>query len=254
MITVDFKKISIRPNDRILDIGCGTGRHTAAAYQQPEVSVIGADISHSDLQEARKRLCFHDRLGAHGRGRWTLLMANITALPFEDASFDVVICSEVLEHIHEDAGAIAEIIRVLKPGSILVVSVPRYFPERICWALSNAYHQTPGGHIRIYRNHRLQRLLKTGGIIPYLHHYAHSLHSPYWWLKCLAGHDREDVTLVNLYHRLLTWDILTKPRLTRFLDRLLNPVLGKSLVVYSQKPKGVLFQTVHSTMKKPEYF
>ena len=236
MITVDFNKLSLKPGAHVLDIGCGSGRHTAAAYEQPHVSVVGVDVSRNDIVEARNRLLFHDRLGAHGGGAWMLSAADITRLPFADNRFDLVICSEVMEHIPEERSAVAEIVRVLKPGGMLVVSVPRYFPERICWLLSDAYHQMPGGHIRIYHKRRLIRLLSAGGVQKQFNHYAHSLHAPYWWLKCLVGHDRGDVALVNMYQRLLTWDIMKKPRMTRFLDRLLNPVLGKSLVIYCRKP------------------
>ncbi len=110
-------------------------------------------------------LFFHDRCGAHGGGSWLLSVSDITCLPFEDASFDLVICSEVLEHIPDEKTAVREIIRVLKPGGTLVVSVPRYFPERICWALSDAYHQTANGHIRIYRKQQLVRLLEAQGAV-----------------------------------------------------------------------------------------
>jgi hypothetical protein len=65
--------------------------------------------------------------------------------------------------------------------------------------------------------------------------YAHSLHSPYWWLKCLVGPTRSDSTVVNLYHRFLTWEMMKKPRPVKFLDRLLNPLMGKSLVLYFKK-------------------
>ena len=66
-------------------------------------------------------------------------------------------------------------------------------------------------------------------------HYAHSLHSPYWWLKCLVGPDRDDSVMVNLYHRFLSWDIMKKPKMVGWVDKLLNPILGKSLVVYFKK-------------------
>ena len=66
-------------------------------------------------------------------------------------------------------------------------------------------------------------------------HFAHSIHTFYWWIKCLTGPDRIDVPLVNLYHKLLVWDLMEKPRITAFMDRLLNPVLGKSLVLYFKK-------------------
>jgi hypothetical protein len=64
---------------------------------------------------------------------------------------------------------------------------------------------------------------------------AHSLHAPFWWLKCLVGPDRKDSSAVNLYHRFLTWDIMKKPRVTGWLEKLLNPVMGKSLVLYFRK-------------------
>ena len=80
MITVDFKKAELKPGQKILDIGCGSGRHVAAAYQYPGVTVIGTDLSFQDLVEARERLMFHDRLGAHGRGAWGLNVADIKAV------------------------------------------------------------------------------------------------------------------------------------------------------------------------------
>ena len=140
-----------------------------------------------------------------------------------------------MEHIPDDATAAEELIRVLKPGGNLIVSVPRYYPEKICWILSKEYYNTEGGHIRIYKKNQIAALFKNHGLIQWASHYAHSIHAPYWWLKCLLGLNRKDSLPVNLYHRFLTWDIMEKPWLTRFIDALLNPVLGKSLVIYFQK-------------------
>jgi ubiquinone/menaquinone biosynthesis C-methylase UbiE len=235
LITVDFSRLKVDPGDRILDIGCGSGRHIGATYRLKGVKVTGMDLSWSDLQAARQRMEIHDRLGEHGGGSWDLAMADVTVLPFPDACFDLVICSEVLEHIPDHDRAMGEIIRVLKPGRPLVVSVPRYLPERICWSLSREYSRSERGHVRIYRRKALIDRLKRAGAHFLAHHYAHSIHAPYWWLKCLVGLNRTDSAAVNAYHRLLTWDIMQKPRLTRFIDRLLNPVLGKSLVLYLQK-------------------
>ncbi|MFH2067448.1 MAG: class I SAM-dependent methyltransferase [Pseudomonadota bacterium] len=235
MITVDFKKIDIRPGYRILDIGCGSGRHTCEAYRFENVTVIGADLNFHDVTEARNRLCYHDALGEHGGGKWIVSVADIKRLPFQDNSFDLVICSEVLEHIPEDRVAMREIIRILKPGKTLVVSVPRYFPEKICWALSDEYYNANQGHVRIYTKKQLIGRLEKEGVRNWGMHFAHSLHSPYWWLKCFVGPTREDSGIVNLYKRFLTWDIMKKPFITRFMDRLLNPLVGKSLVLYFTK-------------------
>jgi ubiquinone/menaquinone biosynthesis C-methylase UbiE len=237
VITVDFKQLRIRPGYRILDIGCGTGRHTSAVFQFKKITVIGADRNINGLCEARNRIQLHERLGEHGCGRWALAAADIAALPFKNDVFDLVICCEVLEHVARDTIAANELIRVLKPGHNLAVSVPRYLPERICWALSKDYTATDNGHIRIYRKKKLIRCLEGLGLKSWAVHYAHSLHTPYWWLKCLVGPDRENAVMVNLYHRFLSWDIMNKPKLTGWMDRLLNPVLGKSLVVYFKKEK-----------------
>jgi SAM-dependent methyltransferase len=235
VITVNFKKLKIRPGFKILDIGCGSGRHLAAAYGFRQIFVVGADLDHDDVCEARQRLRFHDQIGEHGDGTWALSVADVTSLPFKTNYFDLVICSEVMEHVVDHQAAAGELVRVLKPGYNLVVSVPRYWPERICWALSDDYVNSERGHVRIYKSKALLALFHHFGLRKWAVHHAHSLHMPYWWLKCLKGPTRNDSSLVNLYHRFLTWDIMQQPRATRILDRLLNPILGKSVVIYLRK-------------------
>ena len=238
MHTIDFSRLRLKGGDRVLDIGCGSGRHCAAAYDCSDVCVVGLDMNRDDVLKARERLIFHEQLGGHGGGAWALAVADAVSLPVAENSFDLVVCSEVLEHIENDARVLAEVYRVLKPGKFLAVSVPRYYPERICWALSTGYHQTPGGHIRIYRKSGLIRRLQQAGFTVFCSHHAHSLHTPYWWMKCAIGPEKEDSHVVQLIHRFLTWDMMKKPAFTRFLDRLLNPVLGKSVVLYAVKQKA----------------
>jgi ubiquinone/menaquinone biosynthesis C-methylase UbiE len=239
MVTVDLKRLNIRAGDKIFDIGCGSGRHTCEVYRYKEIIVIGSDLNIKDLNEADSRLRYHDQLGEHGGGIWGLNAADIRNLPFKDNSFDHVICSEVMEHIPDEKSALLELARVLKPGKFLALSVPRYLPERICWLLSDDYHQANQGHLRIYKKRNLVELIERTGFTIRGSHYAHSLHAPYWCLKCLLGPTREDVGLVNLYDRFLTWNIMQKPRLTHFLDHLLNPIMGKSLVLYFQKSRPI---------------
>jgi SAM-dependent methyltransferase len=157
-------------------------------------------------------------------------------LPFADATFDRIIASEVLEHLWDDSGAIAELVRVLRPGGRLAVTVPTRFPERVSWAINYRYHDTPGGHVRIYHQHELEAKLEAAGLWLRGSHHSHALHAPYWWLKCVAGIDRLDTPwAVSRYHDLLAWQITKAPRWLGAVDRALNPVLGKSLVVYTQK-------------------
>jgi 2-polyprenyl-3-methyl-5-hydroxy-6-metoxy-1,4-benzoquinol methylase len=234
MITVDLKRLRIRPGARILDVGCGTGRHTCAVARLKAVIAIGLDVSFHDAMEAKKRLLYEEALGVQG-GAWGMLVADVTCLPFKDNAFDCVICSEVLEHVPRQDAAVEEAARVVRPGKDLVVSVPRYLPERICWALSQDYHRANNGHIRIYKKKELIELLEQAGLKKWALHFAHSLHTPYWWLKCIVGPERTDSLAVNLYHRFLVWCIMKRNAITRLLEHLLNPLLGKSLVLYLRK-------------------
>lgn len=236
MITMDFKRLGIAPGNRVLDIGCGAGRHTIRACQESGGVCIGADFEFDNLITTKGKLQFHAGLDDLSCRNWALSAMDITALPFRDNSFDVVICSEVLEHIADDNKAICELIRIVKPGKMLAVSVPRAWPEWICWQLSDEYYNANRGHVRIYSKKEIIEKIRDKGPRYLGCHYAHSIHSPYWWLKCFVGPNRTDSAAVNLYHRLLIWDLMKKPALTTVIDRLLNPVLGKSLVLYFKKP------------------
>lgn len=234
MITVAFNKLTLQPGDNILDIGCGAGRHVCACARHEGVKVWGVDRCESDLSKATENLHFEKSYGV-SHGIWQLLIGDINDLPFPNNYFDLVICSEVLEHIPNDTSAMTEIIRVLKTNKQLVVSVPRFAPECICWALSKKYRNTPGGHLRIYRQKKIIDQLEALGVKKWYHHYAHSLHSMYWWLKCLVGPDQDQHICVKCYHDFLVWDMVHKSPWVRLIEKLLNPLMGKSLVIYFQK-------------------
>lgn len=235
MLTVDYSRLPLSPGCRFLDVGCGEGRHTAEAYLRPGVFAVATDLDPANVEKTRGFLLAMKEQGM-GRGMgFGALVSDCTSLPFASESFEAVICAEVMEHVPDKRAAARELIRVLKPGGVLSVTVPRYFPERICWALSRQYHENPGGHIRIYTKGSIIRLMEEAGAVLLSRHYAHALHSPYWWLKCACGVNNVDALPVRLYHRFLVWDIMAKPRSVRLLERALNPVLGKSLVCYFRK-------------------
>jgi SAM-dependent methyltransferase len=235
MLTVDFARFPIAPGERVLDLGAGAGRHAFECYRRG-ARVVAVDLDQGDLAETASMFAAMAQTGeAPGSAQALAVRADAYRLPFGDGEFDAVIAAEILEHIPDDATAIAEAVRVLRPGGRLAVTVPRWWPERICWALSRAYHEVKGGHVRIYRGHELVGRLSAAGLTPTGRHHAHALHSPYWWLKCLFGPQNDQVMPVRLYHRLLVHDIMRGPWWTRRTERALNPLLGKSLVLYLVK-------------------
>jgi SAM-dependent methyltransferase len=231
LTTIDFSRFRLKPGDRVLDLGCGEGRHAITAYLEEQVDVIGLDLSLEDLGTARTR--FGEFAVPEDKTRsLSFTCASGLALPFADASFDKVICAEVLEHVPEYQAVLLEIKRVLKPGGQFAASVPRFGPEWICWQLSDEYHEVPGGHVRIFRKRALRKTIEDIDMVCYDEHWAHGLHSPYWWLRCLFWERGEEVWPVRAYHRLLVWDLMQKPWITRVLERLMNPLWGKSNVMY----------------------
>lgn len=236
MLTVDFSRFPLAPGDRVLDLGCGAGRHAFECYRRG-AQVVALDQNGEEIREVAKWFAAMEEAGEAPAGASaTAMEGDALNLPFPDDSFDVVIISEVMEHIPDDKGVLAEMVRVLRPGGRIAVTVPRYGPEKVCWALSDAYHEVEGGHIRIYRGDELLGKMREAGLEPYGTHHAHGLHSPYWWLKCAFGVDNDKALPVQAYHKLLVWDIMKKPLATRLAERALNPVIGKSFVVYATKP------------------
>ncbi|MDT7551081.1 MAG: hypothetical protein QOE84_3475 [Actinomycetota bacterium] len=235
MLTVDFEQFPVAPGERVLDMGCGGGRHAFALYQRG-AHVVALDMDAAELKDVAgmfDALAGEVPSGAHAQA----VRGDAYRLPFADATFDKVIAAEILEHLPADSNAMAELARVLKPGGRIAVTVPRWLPEKVCWALSDDYHANEGGHIRIYRADQLKDRLTAQGLELEGGHHAHALHAPYWWIKCAVGVERTEHPLVKAYHRLLVWDMMRAPWPTRLAERVLNPLIGKSVVVYLRKPE-----------------
>ncbi|MBO0823340.1 MAG: class I SAM-dependent methyltransferase [Actinobacteria bacterium] len=235
MLTVDFRYLTIQNGTKLLDLGCGGGRHAFEAGRRG-ASVVALDSDHDQLgRVAAVAAAMADAGELPDGSSITTAAGDAAGMPFPDGAFDIVIASEVLEHIDADQDAMNEIARVLRPGGVAAVTVPAWLPERICWLLSDDYHNVPGGHLRIFTLLELETKLRRAGLNVARHHHAHGLHAPYWWLKCAVGVHDDDNPLSSAYHRLLVWDIMRKPAITRLADRALNPLIGKSLVVYATR-------------------
>jgi SAM-dependent methyltransferase len=239
MLTANYDVLGLLPDDKILDLGCGFGRHAFEAARRG-AHVVALDAGADEVAGVAATFAAMAEAGELSSATVSTcaIQGDALHLPFNDGTFDRVICSEVLEHIANDLAAMNELTRVLRVGGTMAVTIPRYGPEIINWGLSDAYHNVPGGHVRIYRRRQIEGRLTSTGLRVTGHHYAHGLHAPYWWLKCLVGTNNDRNFFVRQYHKLLVWDIVKGPRLTRTAEKILSPLIGKSLIIYLTKPQA----------------
>jgi SAM-dependent methyltransferase len=236
MLTVDFDRLGLRPGERVLDLGCGAGRHAFEMYRRG-ADVIAFDHDADELAGVRELFAAMREAGEVPDGADAdVKEGDALAMPFADGEFDRVVAAEILEHVPDDLGALAELVRVTRPGGTVALTVPRWLPEAINWKLSDDYHNVPGGHLRIYTDKELITKAQNAGLVLEGRGYAHGLHSPYWWIKCAVGVHDDDHPLARAYHRLLVWEIVRQPRLLRWAGKVLDPLIGKSLVLYLRKP------------------
>ena len=233
MLTFNLDKYSLNTNGIMLDVGCGEGRHIFGIMQQnPLMQCIGLDMDKNSLKKAEEGYAYFKTLSQAGAD---FLIGSAYSIPLPNNSVDIVICSEVLEHLHEYNDAINEIHRVLKPGGKFYASVPASWPEKICWVLSKDYQNQPGGHLRIFNQKSLIEEIKLSGFNFLSSEKFHSIHSPYWWLRCLFWKSQDSNFFVNKYKKLLEKHILEKPKLLDSIDKSLNPIMGKSFAMYFEK-------------------
>jgi SAM-dependent methyltransferase len=236
VLTVDFDRLGIGPGSKVIDVGCGAGRHSFEAYRRG-ADVVAFDQNAAELGEVNTLFrAMADAGEAPPSAHAETVVGDARELPYPDGTFDCVIASEILEHVPADDAVIAELIRVLKVGGQLAVTVPRWLPEQVCWLLSDDYHSNEGGHIRIYRANQLRGKIAGRGMTFTHTHHSHALHSPFWWLKCAVGVDNSDHPAIAAYHKMLVWDIMRRPLLTRVAESTLNPLIGKSVALYFEKP------------------
>ena len=117
MLTVDFDRLGLRPGERVLDMGCGAGRHAFEMYRRG-ADVIAFDQDADELADVRELFVAMREAGEVPAGAEAdIKEGDALSLPFADGEFDRVVAAEVLEHIPADIQAIDELVRVLRPAA-----------------------------------------------------------------------------------------------------------------------------------------
>ena len=231
LLTVDLERLRLRPGDTLLDAGCGEGRHCFGALERG-ARVLGLDLDRGALRAAAGGLRARAR---ELRSLGAMLQGDTLALPFRDASFDKVICAEVMEHVHDFRAAARELARVTKPGGRLAITIPTVTSEWLYLRLGDDYFESPGGHIRIFAPRRLAEGLASAGLATEGVGFAHGLHTPYWVLRSVVGLPRADQSSLVRAFRLYLIRATGSKAMDWLERRILNYVCPKSLILYLEK-------------------
>lgn len=230
MLTVDLDRLGVQPGDWLLDAGCGGGRHCFGALDRG-VNVVGLDLDRAGLEVARAGI--HERHQAGQKAAGGVLVGDVFSLPFPNRHFDRVICSEVMEHVHDYKGALSELARVLRPGGTMGITIPTATSEHFYLRLTRDYFESPGGHIRIFQPRQLADAMASAGLRVDGVGFAHALHTPYWVLRSVLGLHDESPGPVRSYRRFLMRASMS-PRWSR-VEHWLDRVWPKSLILYGTR-------------------
>jgi SAM-dependent methyltransferase len=214
---------SVDPRPRVLDLGCGPGN--LLDFLAPRGDVFGSDYSADAL-----RFC-------SGRGYRRLFRADFHSLPVRPESFDLVTCIDVIEHLADDRRALDELRRILRPGGILVVSVPAF---QALWG----DHDTLYGHYRRYTTGEVREKLRRAGFeVRKLTYFEPLFFAPLWVYRNVkklvikgGGLERRDdfVSVPRYLNAILTHLIAAE----RFALRVMSFPFGVTLLAVARRPSA----------------
>ena len=215
-----IRKVAIPSDATVVDVGTGTGANLRLLKQMGFARVAGIDPS-ADAAH----WCAEKGLGQVHTG-------DIRALPLADASVDLLLATDVIEHVDDDKQAVAEIWRVLRPGGTALITVPA-FPS--LWGLQDIKSH----HYRRYRMTPFLQLLEQSGlVVEKKFHFNYLLFAPIFaarqvirWLRVELGSENEvnNAVLNRLLSFIFRFDVITAP--------ILKPPFGVSILALVHRPE-----------------
>lgn len=216
-----IKRLGLKPDAPILDIGTSTGTNLRMLRDLHFNNVSGLDFSEEAI-----RFCAAKGLGDVQQG-------DVCALPWDKSSFELVLATDIIEHVDDDKKAVAEICRVLRPGGHALISVPTF---QSLWGLKDEFAH----HKRRYRMTPLVDLVRNAGLsIERSFYFNYILFGPIWiarqallWAKPSkrAENQINTPTLNAVLGAIFQVDVATAG--------MLHPPFGVSALVLARKPNG----------------
>jgi ubiquinone/menaquinone biosynthesis C-methylase UbiE len=227
------KGVKIHSTSTVIDVGCGDGSLIAFCARQ------GAEVIFVDLDE--QRLAFTEQqVKASPAHAYQAIHSDCNPIPLADNTGDVVICTEVLEHVDDPRNFLAELVRIAKPGGQLLISVPDARSEQLIGATAPpAYFQAPN-HIRIFAEGELQQLVIEAGLEIEQEQWFGGFWSMYLALSWLTAESPQSLPIDNPHpitdHWTRLWLEVQKHPQGKVIRDTFNQLLPRTLSIVARKP------------------
>ena len=203
---------------RALDVGTSTGTNLRMLRD------LGfSDVEGLDLSEEAIRYCAEKALGPVREG-------DICAMPFGDGSFDLILATDVIEHVEDDRLALSEVARALKPGGLAIITVPAF---QMLYGLQDRVAQ----HRRRYRKRDLVEKIRASGLeLESIYYFNYVLFLPVWLARRLI--DLLGTRLnseAELNSPVVNWFLTKVFTLDVLSARFVSPPFGVSLLAIATK-------------------
>jgi SAM-dependent methyltransferase len=171
----EFREIG--PGDTVVDVGCGHQGGACVSAGLLGAEVIGIDIAPELLSQVEEIM-----RGVPARS-FRAILSDCDPIPLPDSTADLVVCTEVLEHVEAPDRLLAELVRIGKPGARYILSVPDEVSESLMrLAVHPSYFKSPG-HLRVFGWEEFDGLIASAGLK--VERRAHHPHNFYWGFHCL---------------------------------------------------------------------
>lgn len=219
----------IRPEDTVLDVGCGEGPFTQFCAKM-KAEVIFADINPERVSAVEQLLQGSPARALHP------LVTDGNPLPLPDAHVDKLIAMEVLEHVDVPADFMRELVRVGKPGALYLITVPDAAAEGVQQQLAPSAHFQKPNHINIFSRDEFEQLVQDAGLVIERRSY-YGFYWAVWWAffwVCKKDLSSPDHPLLNNWAR--TWASLLETPGGAQVKLALDGVMPKSQAIIARKP------------------
>ena len=225
--------VKIRSTDTVVDVGCGeAGFIDFCARQSAEVIFIDQDKGRLAVTE--------ERIKESPARAYRAIISDCDPIPLADATADVVICMEVLEHVRSPSNFLSELVRIAKPGAQLVITVPDARSEILVGATAPDYYFDEPGHVRIFSSEEFRELLVDAGLQVEREHYMGCFWSMYLALSWLTAEHDGNLPLDNPHpiteHWTKLWSAIQEHPRGGLIRHALNDLIPRTHAIVACKP------------------